>query len=254
MGERKVVSVHERIPALKEQRKKRANRRLIISLSIIFLLIGIVVYLQSPLSHVQSIAVDGVVSGEEEEVVNSSTLERGENIWSADLRAAEASIEENLPYVMEASVSRSFPTTLHIEVAEHNRVAYMEDDEEYVPVFANGERDPEQSLEQLPGDAPVLYGWSDEGQLETFLSELEGLTDGIVNRISEVHPLDEDHERLGLYMNDGIEVETTVNQFAENMSAYPIVSEELDPDEPGVLHMKMRPYFENEDTDEEEDA
>ncbi|QQK76730.1 FtsQ-type POTRA domain-containing protein [Salicibibacter cibarius] len=254
MGDRKVVSANERIPALKEQRKKRANRRLIISLITIFLLIGLVVYLQSPLSDIQTINVEGIVTGEEDEVTAQSGLEQGDNIWAADLRGAEERISENLPHVLEASVSRSFPSTVHIAITEQERIAYMEEDETYIPVFANGEQSPDQGLDQLPGDAPVVYGWNDESRLETLLSEMEKLTDGVVNRISEVHPLDESHEGLRLYMNDGIEVETTVDQFAEYMSGYPSVAEEIDPEDSGVLHMKMRPYFESSSTpDEDED-
>ncbi|QDI90600.1 FtsQ-type POTRA domain-containing protein [Salicibibacter halophilus] len=252
MAERKVVSAHERIPALKEQRKKRANRRLIISLITIFLLIGIVVYLQSPLSDIQAIDVDGVVTGEEEEITAQSGLETGDNMWAADLGEAEERITEELPHVMEASVSRSFPSTVHIAINEQERVAYIEESETYVPVFANGEQSPDQRVEQLPGDAPVIYDWNDESRLEILLAEMEKLTDGVVNRISEVHPLDEQHDGLRLYMNDGVEVETTVPNFAEYMSGYPSVAEEIDPEEPGVLHMKMRPYFESHATPEED--
>ncbi|AXF55471.1 cell division protein FtsQ/DivIB [Salicibibacter kimchii] len=255
MGDRKVVSANERIPALKEQRKKRANRRLIISLITIFLLIGLVVYLQSPLSDIQAIDVEGVVTGEEGEVLVQSGLEQGDNIWASDLGEAATTIEEGLPYVSEATVSRSFPRSIHIAITEQERMAYMEENETYIPVFANGEQSPEQRLEQLPGDAPVIHGWNDESQLEILLAEMEKLTEGVVNRISEVHPLGEEHESLRLYMNDGIEVETNVTNFSEYMSGYPAVAEEVDPGEPGVLHMKMRPYFESstppeEDTDD----
>ncbi|QQK80608.1 FtsQ-type POTRA domain-containing protein [Salicibibacter cibi] len=253
MGDRKVVSANERIPALKEQRKKRANRRLIISLITIFLLVGFVVYLQSPLSDIQAIHVEGIVTGEEGEVIAQSGLEQGDNIWAADVRDAEERIAETLPHVMEASVSRSFPNTIHIAVTEQERIAYMEENEEYIPVFANGEQSPDQNLDQLPGDAPVIYEWNDESRLETLLDEMEKLTDGVVNRISEVHPLDENHEGLRLYMNDGIEVETMVDQFAEYMSGYPSVAEEIDPEDSGVLHMKMRPYFESSSATDEED-
>ncbi|MBB6449383.1 cell division protein FtsQ [Geomicrobium halophilum] len=252
MGDRKVVSVHDRIPALREQRKKRANRRVILTISTFFLLIGIVVYFQSPLSHIRSIEVDGVVTGEEGEVTVKSGLTTGESIWAADLNSAESGVEE-LPYVMSASISRSFPTTLHIDVQERERVAYLEENGSFVPVYANGESMPDQSLDQLPGDAPILYGWEDKSQLDMFLSELEELEDGVANHISEVHPVNRDNDVLRLYMNDGIEVETYINNFAEYMSTYSLVAEELNSSEPGILHMKMSPYFETFANPEEEE-
>ncbi|WP_052363785.1 hypothetical protein [Geomicrobium sp. JCM 19037] len=67
--DQKVISVQDRIPALKEQRKKRANRRLILYVSIFFILIAAVVYFQSPLSHIQTIQVEGQEIGEEQEIL-----------------------------------------------------------------------------------------------------------------------------------------------------------------------------------------
>ncbi|GAK14517.1 cell division protein FtsQ/DivIB [Geomicrobium sp. JCM 19039] len=236
--DQKVISVQDRIPALKEQRKKRANRRLILYVSIFFILIAAVVYFQSPLSHIQTIQVEGQEIGEEQEILSASSLETGTSIWSADFDAAEQSITQ-IPYVDSVEVRRSLPTTVRIVVNERERAAYIEQDGQFIPVYGNGNLMEEQSLSTHPSDAPVIYNWTEERLLELFFEELNQLGDGIVNHISEIHPLEDDPTHLRLYMNDGIEVETTVNQFADHMTSYPTIARQISAPEDGVLHMKM---------------
>ena len=59
MEEEKIISIEERIPKLKEKRRKKANRTLLFYLTLFFLLIAIIVYLQSPFSNVAYVAVEG---------------------------------------------------------------------------------------------------------------------------------------------------------------------------------------------------
>ncbi|WP_052363784.1 cell division protein FtsQ/DivIB [Geomicrobium sp. JCM 19037] len=112
------------------------------------------------------------------------------------------------------------PTTVRIVVNERERTAYIEQEGQFIPVYGNGNLMEEQSLSTHPSDAPVIYNWTEDRLLELFFEELDQLGDGIVNHISEIHPLEDDPTHLRLYMNDGIEVETTVNQFADHMTPY----------------------------------
>ena len=77
MSKDKVVTIHERIPSLKDQRKQRANRRLLFFLSFFFLLLLLMVYFQSPLSHVRNITVSGTHFLSEEEVIEYSQMNDG---------------------------------------------------------------------------------------------------------------------------------------------------------------------------------
>ncbi|MBM7632498.1 cell division protein FtsQ/DivIB [Geomicrobium sediminis] len=238
-----VVSVSDRIPALKEQRKKRANRRLIFYLSIFFILIGIVVYFQSPLSHVQQIQVEGNYTGETREIIDQSALVSGESIWSQSLSSAKERVEQ-IPYIEEATIERSLPTTLRIIVQERDRTAYLHSNDQFIPVYGNGQLMDEQSLDTYPSDAPIIFNWQNEELLEAFFVELDKLGSGMINHISEIHPSDDDPTLLRLFMNDGIEVETTIENFASYMAPYPTVARQISEPSDGILHMKMSPYFE----------
>lgn len=55
----KIVNIEERIPKIKEQRKQKANRRLISFIMLFFIMVLIIVYLQTPISKVSTISVTG---------------------------------------------------------------------------------------------------------------------------------------------------------------------------------------------------
>ncbi|MDQ0299044.1 cell division protein FtsQ [Salibacterium salarium] len=250
MADKKVVTIDDRIPGIKEKRKKRTNRRLITYLSIFFILILVVVYFQSPLSDVRNIQVEGMVHVDADKLVNQSGIEKGVNIWNADLSGAERNVTE-MDQIDSVSVDRSLPSTVLIKVNEYNRLAYIEMDSGYSPVLQNGTILRDDVEQELPADAPILRNFSNEDKLEMLTEELTQLGEGVLNRISEIvyAPTDEDEGELRLYMNDGITVSSLINNFASHMSSYPSVAREVDEDADGILHMKMSPYFES--TEEE---
>ncbi|WP_100399418.1 cell division protein FtsQ/DivIB [Bacillus sp. FJAT-44742] len=245
MSDKKVVTLDNANTALHEQRKKRANRRLITYLSIFFFLILLVVYFQSPLSHVRNIQVAGEQYVQAEEIEKASNVKKGTSIWNVDMTQAEERVRE-FSEIENVNIQRSLPATISIEVEEYPRIAYVKNGDEYLPVLRNGKTLQNAARASVPGDAPVLSGFSSLEILEEFSAELGEVGEGILNRISEVHhvPDDEDPLRLLMYMNDGLQVESTIRNFSDHMTPYPVVAKEIDPEAAGVLHMKMTPYFE----------
>ncbi|WP_252313519.1 cell division protein FtsQ/DivIB [Sinobaca sp. H24] len=219
----------KRIPTLQEQRRKRSNRRFVIYLSIFLILIGLVIYFQSPLSNIRAVEVEGNQIAEKNVIIETSGIVTGENIWSIDRGSAEAEIEE-LEEVQEASISRSLPGRVVIDITEQERVGYVISEGTFIPVLTTGAVLRNKPSEQIPSDAPLLHGFSDEEKLERFSKEMSNAGDGIRNSISEVifSPTEEDPNELKLFMNDGIEVESTIPGFAEHMASYPSVSAEVD--------------------------
>src|SRR5690625_6591825 len=89
MEKEKIVSIEERIPKLKEARKKKANRRLLFYLAIFFVLISIIVYLQSPFSHIKEIVVHDNVVLSEEDIIEVSEIALNTNIWMLNKNSAK---------------------------------------------------------------------------------------------------------------------------------------------------------------------
>ncbi|MFJ6414017.1 cell division protein FtsQ [Terribacillus saccharophilus] len=254
---KKIVSIEDRIPKLKQARKKKANRRLIFYLSIFFVLIFIIVYLQSPLSNIHRLEVEGNEFLPKETIIQSSGLTTSDNMWRIDKDEAIKRIEEN-EEVEKVSISRGFPATVTIKVTELGRVGYLQQDNSYRALLTNGSIS-EKKWDQPNSDAPTLYGFSDDKYLKELAEELGQLPASITGLISEIHykPTEDNQFVIQLFMNDGREVQGTIRTFATNMEAYPSIAAQLDPDVDGVLHMGVGTYFEpaekeKEDSEQEE--
>lgn len=244
MSEKKIVSIEDRIPRLKQQRKKKANRRLIFYLSIFFLLISLIVYLQSPLSNVQTIDISGNTLLTDEEIISLSNLSTGTNMWSINKKKNIKQIEEHVA-IKEVKIQRVLPRKISIDVTELKHIGYIQKEKIAYPVLLNGKVLTSMEVE-LSGDAPLLVGFSDASILERMAAELENVPDPIYNLISEIHwaPSDDNTYKVILYMNDGFIVYGTLRNFAQKMEVYPSIVSQIDEGVKGIIHVGVGAYFE----------
>ncbi|MBP1968192.1 cell division protein FtsQ [Virgibacillus natechei] len=254
MSKKKIVSIEDRIPKLKQARKKKANRRLIFYLSIFFILISIIVYLQSPLSHIQTINVTGNSFFDDEEIIAQSELTMSTNIWTINTSDITQAMSDN-PIIKSVEISRKFPWTVDIIVNEHQRVGYVEEESNFHPILGNGQILHEMEQDAISGDAPLLVEFTEEEYLHRMAIELQELSDSILNLISEIHwnPTDDNPNDIWLYMNDGFMVSGTIRDFADRMQVYPSIISQLDPEDKGVIHIGVGAYFESFENDNDED-
>ncbi|WP_077300389.1 cell division protein FtsQ/DivIB [Virgibacillus pantothenticus] len=246
MAQKKVVSIEDRIPKLKQARKKKANRRLLFYLSIFFILISIVVYLQSPLSYIRTIQVAGNSFLNDDEVVKQADLVKNENIWTIDTEVTESKLKDS-PIIASAKVSRKLPWTVSITIDEYELVGYKQQETTYYPVLGNGTTLQSMGKNTYNGDAPLIKGFNKEAYLHRMTNELEKLPETIRKLISEVHwtPEKENNDKIMLYMNDGFVVDARIPNFAESMDIYPSIVSQLDEESEGIIHIGVGAYFES---------
>ncbi|ASN05849.1 cell division protein FtsQ/DivIB [Virgibacillus necropolis] len=246
MSKKKVVSIEDRIPKLKQARKKKANRRLIFYLSIFFLLISIIVYLQSPLSHVHTIEVTGNKALSDKEVVEKSNLTTDTNIWMINQSEIQNAFDGN-PIIDSVEVNRKLPWTVEIAIQEFKRVGYIKKESFFYPILGNGKVLSKLKRETISGDAPLLINFDDESTLNQMTTELMKLPQNIRSMISEIHwkPQDDNKNKIVLYMSDGYMVDGTIRNFAEKMKVYPSIVAQLNPKSKGIIHIGVGVYFES---------
>lgn len=236
MAKKKVVSIEDRIPKLKEARKKKTNRRLIFYISLFFILISIVVYLQSPLSKVKHVNVKGNTYIKTEEIISLSNVTEDTNIWSISTKEIETRVLSHQE-MKDVKVSRELPTTIQIEVEELEKVAYVKSENQYAALLENGK-----TLEDIPNlswrsDAPLLLNFDKDVYVEEIATELALLPTSISSLISEIHrtPTESNPYKVKVWMNDGYEVETTIHRFASYLKTYPTIVSQLEKDQQGVI-------------------
>ncbi|WP_100330828.1 cell division protein FtsQ/DivIB [Bacillus xiapuensis] len=256
MEKRNIISIEERIPKLKQMRKRKTNRRLAFVISMFFLLVMMIIYFQSPFSRVQHIKVAGNQLTSDEEIIQRSGMKKGISVWKVNKEQAEAKLERDAK-IQQAKVSFSFPNKYQIQVKEQNKLAYLSKGKRFHPVLANGAvlRTPATgTLEELP----ILYEFKNGRELDLMMRSLQELPREIVNAISEIYyaPKKTDHQRIQLFMNDGYEVSATLATFSEKMKYYPSIVSQLDPRVKGVIHIEVGSYFKpygSEKADEQEE-
>lgn len=257
MSKGKVVSLEDRVPKLKQQRKRKANIRLIILLLLFFLLICCVVYFQSPISHVNQIRIIGNEAYADEELITLSGLTSETNIWNLEKSPIEKRIEE-LVEVREANVKVVFPNHVEIKVEEWNKIAFMMKDGLFLPILENGEI-LEDKRAGYPVSSPILIGFKEGEIMDEMLASLREVPKEVANSISEIHytPKKTDDYHITLYMNDGFEVSASLRSFVDNMVHYPSIVSQLDPNIKGTIDLEVGSFFrayETEGAEEENEV
>lgn len=241
----KVITLEDRIPKLKEQRRQKANRRMVLYISIFFLLVLVVVYLFSPLSHVRKITVSGSRFVSKQTIVNASGLSKQTSFWDVHPEAVQKRITKKVREVEKATVRKHFPNTVSIKVTEYGRVAYLRKNHHYYPILQNGERLPALNQKDIPVDAPILVNWPKGKHLSHMADQLTKLPKPIIGQISEIYftPTSDFPGGITLYMNDGNEVKALIDNFSSQMKKYPMVVSKLNSKTKGIIHMRVGIYF-----------
>ncbi|WP_456271621.1 cell division protein FtsQ/DivIB [Bacillus sp. AK031] len=252
MDKGKIVSLEERIPKLKQHRKKKANRRLTFLLSLFLLLILAVVYFQSSLSQVKDIVITGNHLVSKESILNKITIEKGTSVWSVDRSQTKHELEK-IPEISSAEVKLQLPNTVKVVVEEFEKAAYLINQTNFYPILENGDLLDSRDLNALPTDAPILIGFKEDQVLKDMVSELKGLPSEIKNSISEIvlAPKKTDPYHVSLFMNDGYEVSASIRTFSEKMVHYPSIVSQLNPSAKGVIDLEVGSYFREYETEGE---
>jgi cell division protein FtsQ len=237
MEQKRVVSLEDRIPKLKRERRKRTNRKLAIYLTVFFLLVFLVVYIQSPLSHVNSIEINGENLVTEEEILEQTDLDLFTNYWTVQVKKLEDSIKQH-QLISNVTIEKKFPANkIIISIDELNLVGYIVEEGTAYPLLENGDKLDGISLSNVNGTAPFLRNISDYPDLKELAKELNNLPSYIHALISEMKwsPTSTNSQKLVLFMIDGHEVEITARNFSELLRTYPSIVNQLDEEVEGVL-------------------
>lgn len=244
MQKGKILSLEDRIPKIKEHRKRKANRRLIFLLSLFFLLIVCVLYFQSPLSQIKRIDIHGIESVTKNEALEKSGLKKGLNLWKIDKKKAAANLSA-LPEIKSADVKWIFPNIIQIDIEEYAAIAYISAGSDFHSMLENGEILTKGKKTMLHSGAPILVNFKAGDVLNEMAAALSKLPEEILNAISEIHyePKKTDRYHIQVFMNDGYEVNATILTFSDKMVHYPSIISQLDPNVKGVIDLEVGSYF-----------
>ncbi|WP_335870524.1 cell division protein FtsQ/DivIB [Bacillus sp. 2205SS5-2] len=242
MEKGKIVSLEDRIPKLKQARKKKTSRRLTFLLTLFFLLIASVVYIQSPWSQVTDISVEGNKMVDAAFIRDESSIEIGSSVWKVNKKEVAKEIE-SLSEVKTAYVEFNLPNSFTIVVEEYKQEAVLLKDNVFKPVLESG-----QVLDveyEMTVPMPVLRQFDKKEIINDIVRQLQQIPQDIKYRISEIiySPKETDTYHITLYMNDGYEVSATIRTLAEKLVHYPSIVNQIDAGAQGVIDLEVGSFF-----------
>lgn len=137
--------------ARKKQRRARKFRKMTPFLIIVslFILAAAVYLCLTMLFNVDRIVIEGNTIYEERELIETSGIEKGENLFEVDTAYAENKLYSVFNYVEEVEVKRSFPNAVTITIVEAEPFSVIEEADGYTLVSAGG-KVLERGLEEIP--------------------------------------------------------------------------------------------------------
>lgn len=241
----KVIDIEERIPSLRERRKKRTNRKFAALLFVLLILLAVLLYSQSEYSKVQSIMVNGADLYETEYYQEASGLETGESMWSfreQDIKQQLADLE----WVKDVSVTKKWLTGVEIVVKEYEPIGYLDLGNVYQLVLENGF-----AMEKAVADinGPIFSNFEDANTRRQLVEQLREINPEVNNLISQIilQPEERGVDFVTLYMNDGNEVRAVLSTLAEKLNYYPSVVAQLEDGQKGVVDMEVGIFFRSYD-------
>ncbi|MDE0562376.1 MULTISPECIES: FtsQ-type POTRA domain-containing protein [unclassified Exiguobacterium] len=241
-----VRSLEDRIPYMKKQRRKKANRRMFSVLSLFGILILLVVYMQTSMSNVKEVNVSGLYWLDESYVFQDMELDTSTKFVSLSPSKMSDQMEK-LPGVKRVDMDRSWYNVVHVNVTEEKMIAYARAETGDVVVLADGSLHPTGTITdpQKLKDGPLLREFNSEKELEKIASELEQVDDATRARMSEVILSKQEGEptRYEIFMNDGNTLLTPTLKLSETVSKYGEIYENIPKGQQGTVVMDGGFYF-----------
>ncbi|MBE7101780.1 cell division protein DivIB [Bacillus cereus] len=245
MKNSKVIKLQDRVPKLKNQKKKNTkpvNHRLILYISILFLLVLFLIYFRSPLSNIKKISVFGNHYMTDEQVMKESGVTYDTSYFRVTAHKAEENLTKRKE-IKEVNVKKRFPNKIDVHIEEYLTIGYINKDGKLQPLLENGKTLDVLPNGKLPVAAPIFEPFKEE-KMKELIAELEKLTPTILRSISEIRytPTNANEDHLTLYMNEGYEVSTTIQNFAKRMEAYPLILKTIEPGKKVLIDLEVGAY------------
>ncbi len=139
-----------------EKYKRKMKTRRIVALCILGIVIALCVCLFTPIFGITEISVSGNLNVAAADIIGTSGIEKGENIFRINTKRAERALEE-ISYVADAEVKRKFPARVVIEITESKADVIYDMPAEFIVTTIEG-RVLQKTVDVTEIPAPIVKG------------------------------------------------------------------------------------------------
>lgn len=234
----KAISFADKLPKMKERRKKRLKKRLLIVVGLFITLVLGLLYYISPLSKVGTVKVVGNEKIASEHVISAVGLDKGKFIWDAyfDKKAFEKAKKDN-PRINSVERKMIGLNGLKLIVTEYPEVAYVKENNQLFPVLESGAIIRE-NVVKPENKFPLMVNFKEGEVLKAFVEKFYIVSNDVKKNIKEIHaaPTKNNPYLVTIYMEDGNEILASARDYFEKINYYPSIAKQMT--ENGVVDME----------------
>lgn len=227
------------MPVLREPKQARGgSRKLLIILSILFIVLLAVLFFNSPISKISDIEITGLRYASEEEVRAAIQIGPGDSYFSTNEGTIAQRIKQ-LKTVELVTVQKSFPGRIVITIQEYRSVAFEVSPEGEVTVILSSGTSVVPTNQEIIVDKPILSKWSDDDPNKGALSNvLSSIPAELLSDFSEIvpNPSNSYPDRIKIYTRTQFEVVTAISLLEEKINYLGAV---IETQEPGKITMLL---------------
>lgn len=124
--------------ALVERQKKKKRRRMISRIGIAVLVLLAIVFAPTIFFQVSKINVTGDTRYTSEQLIKSTGVKQGDNMFFLDIKQIAADLKDEYPYLDTVKLRRKLPSTLQIEVSDRTAALSIEQNGKYLILDMSG--------------------------------------------------------------------------------------------------------------------
>ncbi|MGG0178962.1 cell division protein FtsQ/DivIB [Gottfriedia acidiceleris] len=243
MQENKIISLEDRVPVLRNKKRKKANMRLLVTILVFFSLLLCVLYFQTSIGSKIHLVINGNQLYSDKEIQKLAEVSVDDSFLTIRSKRVVDQLESQNT-IQSAIVHKRFPNKVEIDVKEFQPVGQgLFSGKKYLLLESGVLIKEKNSLGNTT--APDLIGWKQGDELQEMAAELKKMPQSIFHSISEIDytPSKDDPLLITVFTNEGYEVRTTIRKFSNKMSNYPLILKSIPKDQKGVIHLEVGAYF-----------
>ncbi|MET3543709.1 cell division protein DivIB [Paenibacillus sp. SSG-1] len=225
------------IPVLKEDKPKRkASKRIIWILLLLFIVILSVLFFRSTMSQVTEVHFKGNTFTTRDELLKASGLQVGSQFFGVSPSKVESSLLK-VKSIQKATVDKQFPGVINVTIEEYPTVAYELAAEGDLQAILSSGATVSVNNTGIAVEKPILTKWNASDPNKAALCKVLGqIPNELTSDISEIipSPTESFPDRIKLYTRSRFEVITAISLLKDKVE---YLNQVIETEEPGIITM-----------------
>ena len=230
-----------------EKIKRKKRREVLYIVTLFLIVIGVFVLLFSSYLKLKIIEVEGNNQITKEEILEAGNINNNLRTWSIKDDEIQNNIKSRFDIFKSVTVKSKLPSSIKVQVEEYSFIAQnKKEDGSLEIIMENGK--PYSGKIRNNYNLPIIENFNDDSsKLEEVYKNLNKLKQEVRLQISEI--INDENDRLIIYMKDGQKVKALRASFADKLNYYEEISKYIEDKNNTTLNLINGAYLETPKTE-----